>query len=184
MIAKLIVVGSAGLFAAALALGAWAVRRSIARDKALDAAAYARDPQPPTEPAQDSLDAKWGVFWRQRELDYRRSLLPARLVDAENIRPWARQHAVTTAGMFAGYEEDKRHELDDWLNSHLRKLGFASVAEVNAEMERALAETIERMEADVARTDIECTETGSWTADDVKALREYEAAHPLTEVVQ
>lgn len=183
---KVAVLAAVALFAGALALAVRAVRRSIARDKALDAAAVQeygadRDPQPASASADGvgKLEVKWDRFWHIREIAFRRSALPGRLADAEAIRPWARDHAMRTAAMFAGWEHDKRTELDGWLAGHLRTLGFASLDEVVAEQERALAETIERMERDVERTDIECTETGSWTDRDVALLREYEAAHPL-----
>lgn len=166
------------LLVALSALPGYLIKRGRARYD-LESVELFRDTLPaPVQAVVDTLEAKWDAFWARNERAWRLSakgqLTASRLADAADIRTWERDHAERTAVAFAGQAAEQRGAWDDWLTDYLHKFGFASLTEVNEAMEAQLSESVERLERDVARTDIECTATGSWTEADVAALREYE----------
>lgn len=151
---KLAFFAGLGLLITGLTWLAYYVRAGIERDAELDAAAIRDRPTfvlaalPPArtmaEIASDGVPAE---------------LVHTKTLDewlAEPARVWSRDHAVRTAAMFAGYEHDRADAWDDWLNGHLRALGFADLDAVNAEMDAELARGVDRM---IAWT----TETAEWS---------------------
>ena len=151
---KAVVLAAVVLFLSAIGAAAYAVRHSIARDAALDAAAvqeYGADRSPQAEP--DELDAKWSAFWHDRDLEFRCSPLAVWLADGGDAE--LRAIRVDTAAQFAGLGHDQEHRQDAWCEAHLQELGFADEAAVTAEMERELEAAVNRM---VAWT----TETAEW----------------------